>query len=63
MMEDQLITNQGSAALKEQFDLYHDWCWCHGYGDCDICKKVFNKYYIPIRKRELQVKLRLIDAD
>ena len=43
---------ESSQALKEQFDSYCDWCWGHGYGDCVICKKQFNKIYVPLRKNE-----------
>lgn len=52
-IEDFLILDKGSEALKKQFENYCNWCWGHGYGHCDTCRKVFNKYYIPIRKKEL----------
>lgn len=47
--------------LKEHFEAYCKWCWGHGYGNCDACRKIYNKLYIPLRKRELQLKLGLID--
>lgn len=49
-----------SIELKEHFENYCNWCWYHGYGNCDACKKIYNKIYIPIRKRELQEKLGLL---
>ena len=58
-IEDVLELNKGSEVLKKQFDNYCDWCWGHGFGKCTTCKKIFHKYYIPIRKKELQVKLGL----
>lgn len=24
--------------LENHFSKYCDWCWGHGYGNCDICK-------------------------
>lgn len=62
-IEDNLILDKGSEALKKQFDNYHNWCWYHGYGDCDVCRKIFHRYYIPLRKRELQIKNGLIKQD
>lgn len=59
MIEAQLVTDEGSEVLKTQFENYCSWCWGHGYGNCDMCKKVYYRYYIPIRKRELQEKLGL----
>lgn len=59
-IEDFLVLDEGSEVLKRQFEKYCDWCWGHGYGNCDVCRKKFNKYYIPIRKRELQIKNGLI---
>lgn len=58
-IEDNLILDKGSQVLKEQFVRYCDWCWGHGYGSCRICKKVFNKYYIPLRIKEKQAELGL----
>lgn len=58
-IEDNLVLDKGSEALKKQYEQYCSWCWGHGYGDCDICKKVFHKYYIPMRKMELRKKLGL----
>ena len=59
-IEDYLILDKGSEALKKQFDNYCDWCWGHGYGNCDVCRKIFHRYYIPLRKRELQIKNGLV---
>lgn len=59
-IKDNLILDKSSKELKDQFQNYCNWCWGHGYGNCDICKRIFNKYYIPIRKIELQEKLGLV---
>lgn len=59
-IEDYLILDKGSESLKKQFENYCDWCWGHGYGDCDVCRKIFHRYYIPLRKKELQIKNGLI---
>lgn len=58
-IEETLILDKGSKALKEQFERHCDWCWYHGFGNCDNCRKKFNKYYIPIRKEEIQIRLGL----
>nr|DAO43709.1 MAG TPA: UDP zinc-binding RING-finger protein [Caudoviricetes sp.] len=58
-IEDNLILDSGSQALKNQFDRYCDWCWGHGYGNCDICRKIFRRYYTPIRIAEKQIELGL----
>lgn len=46
-----------SKELEEHFNKYCEWCWGHGYGNCDACKKIYNKLYISLRKKELQTKL------
>lgn len=48
-----------SDALKKQFDKFCDWCWGHGYGDCDVCHKGYHKLYIPLRIAEKQRELGL----
>lgn len=55
-IEDQLILNQGSEALKKQFENHCEWCWIYGFGNCDVCKKVYRKYYLPLRIKELRIK-------
>jgi len=59
-IEENLILDEGSQVLKDQFDMYCNWCWGHGYGSCDVCRKVFNHYYVPIRIAELQKKNNII---
>lgn len=58
-IEDYLILDKGSEGLKRQFEHHCNWCWYHGFGHCDICRKNFNKCYIPIRIREKQQELKL----
>lgn len=48
-----------SEALKKQFDKFCDWCWGHGYGDCDVCRKEYHKLYIPLKIAEKQRELGL----
>lgn len=48
-----------SKALKSQFERYCDWCWGHGYGNCDHCRKGYMKLYIPLRIKEKQKELGL----
>lgn len=31
--------HKNSLELKEHFDSYCKWCWGHGFGNCDVCKK------------------------
>lgn len=57
--EDYFTGHKTSKELKEHFKDYCDWCWGHGYGNCDECKKIYRKLYIPLRKKELQIKLGL----
>ena len=52
-----------SIDLEEHFKVYCEWCWRHGYGNCDACRKIYNKLYIPLRKKELQIKNGLIETD
>lgn len=59
-IKDFITLDKGSETLKKHFDNHCNWCWHHGYGNCDLCKKAFHKYYIPLRKRELQIKNGLI---
>ena len=58
-IEDNLVLDRGSQALKEQFDNYCNWCWGHGYGNCDVCRKIFRRYYTPMRIAEKQKELGL----
>ena len=55
-IEDPLILDEGSEVLKKQFENHCDWCWGHGFGNCDVCKKAFGKVYRPIRIKELTTK-------
>ena len=48
-----------SDALKKQFDKFCNWCWGHGYGNCDVCKRGCHKLYIPLRIAEKQRELGL----
>ena len=57
------MDHTNSQDLEQHFKQYCAWCWKHGFGDCAICKKEYNKLYIPMRKRELQEKLGLIKED
>lgn len=52
-IQDYLILDKGSQALKRQFERHCNWCWGHGYGNCDVCKRAFGKVYRPMRIREL----------
>lgn len=48
-----------SQALKSHFEGYCDWCWGHGYGNCDHCRKEYMKLYISLRIAEKQKELGL----
>ena len=58
-IEDSLILDEGSEVLKKQFENHCDWCWRHGFGDCDVCKRAFNKLYRPIKIKELTEKYKI----
>ena len=49
--------------LKKQFENHCEWCWGHGFGDCDICKKAFNRVYRPIRIKELTEKYKTMKSE
>lgn len=55
-IKDYLVLDEGSQALKRQFEHHCNWCWSHGYGNCDRCEKAFGKLYRPMRIRELTAK-------
>lgn len=57
--EDFIVLDKGSQVLRIQFERHCEWCWKHGYGYCDICRKRFHKYYIPLRIAEKQKELGL----
>lgn len=59
MDENYFTDHKTSQDLKQHFETYCEWCWGHGYGNCDACRKIYNKLYIPLRKKELQIKLGL----
>lgn len=50
---------ESAESLKKHFERYCDWCWGHGYGSCDYCRKQYMKVYIPLRIREKQQELGL----
>lgn len=50
---------ENSQSLKNQFEKYCNWCWGHSFGNCDLCKKQYNKLYIPLRIKEKQKELKL----
>ena len=55
-IEDFLILDEGSETLKKQFENHCNWCWYHGFGHCDTCRKAFNRVYRPMRIAELTAK-------
>ena len=59
IIEDCLILDEGSEVLKKQFENHCDWCWGRGFGNCDVCKKAFEKVYRPIRIKELTEKYKI----
>lgn len=58
-IKDFLVLDKGSQVLKTQFDNHCSWCWGHGEGNCNLCRKQFMKYYIPMRIAEKQKELGL----
>ena len=58
-IESYLDVSKDSSKLKEQYEQYCDWCWGHGYGNCDYCKQQFGKLYRPIRIQEIKQRLGL----
>ena len=58
-IKDFIDLDRGSKALKEHFERHHEWCWYHGYGNCDVCRRMFRRYYIPLRIAEKQKELGL----
>lgn len=60
-VKDFLFLDKDSETLRRQFEAYCEWCWGHGYGNCDICRKEFNKVYRPIRIKELTEKYKTKD--
>lgn len=55
-IKDFLDLDNGSEALKKHFETHCEWCWGHDYGNCDVCRKAFNKIYRPMRIKELTEK-------
>lgn len=45
---------KSSKEFKEWFSQYCIWCWGHGYGDCDVCKKKKNHLLYLIKMREFK---------
>lgn len=60
-IKDYLVTDMGSEVLKKQFDNHCNWCWGHGFGNCDTCRKAFNRVYRPIRIAELTKKYKEVE--
>lgn len=38
-----VIENMSIDDYDEWFNNYHDWCWGHGYGNCDACRKYYKQ--------------------
>lgn len=53
------VDTSSSSILKSHFDSYCSWCWGHGFGNCDICRREYRKLYIPMRIAEKQKELGL----
>ena len=45
---------KSSQSLKEHFNRYCDWCWYHGTGNCDICKRLKNKALLKLKLQEFK---------
>ena len=58
-IKDFLTLDKGSQALQRHFEAHCEWCWGHGYGNCNICRKEFNKVYRPMRIKELTEKYKM----
>lgn len=56
------LNHETTEELKKHFEQYCNHCWNHGCGNCTRCKKIYNKIYIPMRKKELQIKLGIKSA-
>lgn len=46
------LNHKTSQYLLENFKQYCEWCWGHSYGDCDLCRKRFNKAYASLKEKE-----------
>jgi len=42
--------------LKAHFNTYCNWCWGHGYGNCDACHKYYNHLRYLVKMREFKAK-------
>lgn len=47
-------TYKSSAQLKEHFNDYCDWCWGHGFGSCDKCRKYYHHLLYLVKMREFK---------
>lgn len=56
---EEYANTSSSQALKLQFERYCEWCWYHGYGNCDNCRRQYMKLYVPLRIAEKQKELGL----
>ena len=52
--EDWEVENRSSEQLKEWFKNYCDWCWGHGYGNCDNCRKFYKHLLYRIKIKEFK---------
>lgn len=45
---------KSSAALKEHFNKYCNWCWYNGYGNCKVCTRLKNKTLLELKLNEFK---------
>lgn len=48
------VKNRTSESLKKWFNDYCEWCWGHGFGDCDKCKKYYKHILYRVKMREFK---------
>ena len=52
--EDFEAENRTEGGLKRWFNEYCDWCWGHGYGNCDRCRKYYKHLLYRVKMREFK---------
>lgn len=52
--EEEEIERISSCDLKEWFTGYCEWCWGHGFGNCNECRKYKNHLLYMCKMKEFK---------
>ena len=51
---DNINEDETSEKYRQRFQEYCNWCWGHGFGNCDNCQKAMKRQLLKGKLREFK---------